>query len=111
MDGVWPSRRCIQGEPQRAVVHPAKAARGSIILFGKEMKRCLNCQSSELYISSETFTNAADGPHLVPKISIYLTSPRMKTIACVDCGRIELIVEEEARDKIKESSDWKKLNE
>jgi hypothetical protein len=38
MDGVRPAGRCIQGEPQRAVVHPAKAARGSITMFAMKMK-------------------------------------------------------------------------
>ena len=73
MDEVCSSGRCFQGEPQRAVHHLAKSARGSIKLFGNNIMDTKNpiadflashpeVESISLKITETCFDKASDKP-------------------------------------------------
>lgn len=74
------------------------------------MKPCPLCQSEEVYQYKKYFRYTGVGEELLPKAGSGLFGvAEICPVVCVSCGLIRFFASEEAREKLKKSEHWNKV--
>jgi hypothetical protein len=75
---------------------------------GSFKPRCPHCGSAQLY-SRRIAAGRGEGPYLLAGLGGFLHYAEFDVVICARCGLTQLFAEPDAREKLRSSSDWKKV--
>jgi hypothetical protein len=72
--------------------------------------KCLRCGSPQLF-TRRVNAGGSHGPSLLPGLGGFLRYAKFDVVICADCGRCELFADEEAKQKVVSSHNWRRLGD
>lgn len=72
-------------------------------------KTCLSCGGNELYCNKAYDQPITSQTQLYPGLGAMFRPTEMAVVLCRDCGHTSIYAEKDARDRVAEHSEWKKL--
>ena len=71
-------------------------------------KPCPECGQKNLYVTT-TSSSGSEGPRLLPQLGGFWHSAKFEVVVCADCGLTRFFASEEARGKLPNASNWRRL--
>ena len=70
---------------------------------------CTDCGSNNLFRSRPVSAGGRHAPNYLPGLGTFLRAARFELVLCKDCGLTRFIASPEAREKLSDSKDWRRV--
>ena len=73
------------------------------------MSPCPECRSDDVYEYQELVDSSIRVGELLPKLApSHFAAAKILPVVCASCGYLRLFADEDAREKLRDSKDWRR---